>query len=51
MQIEIPEGHGWTIADGKISIKWMDCKPASEEVPVVFFIKEFPVFPQYVANA
>ena len=35
-----PEGHGSTIADGEINIKWMDCKPAPEEVSLVFFISD-----------
>ena len=42
--VPTPEGHGWTITYGEISIKWMDCKPAPEEVSVVFFMKEFSVF-------
>ena len=35
-----PEGHGWTITNGEINIKWMDCKPAPEEVSLVFFISD-----------
>ena len=23
--VPTPEGHGWAITDGEISIKWMDC--------------------------
>ena len=35
-----PEGHGWTITDGEINIKWMDCKPAPGKVSLVFFISD-----------
>ena len=35
--VPTPEGHGWTITDWKISIKWMDCKLVSEEVSTVLF--------------
>ena len=42
--VPTPEGHGWAITNGEIRIKWMDCKPALEEVSVVLFMNEFPIF-------
>ena len=41
--VPAPEGHGWTITDGEIGIKWMDCKPAPEEVFVVFYKRIFSI--------
>ena len=35
--VPTPEGHGWTITDVEIRIKWMNCKPAPEEVSALFF--------------
>ena len=28
----LPRGHGWEIAEGEITVKWLNSKPAPEEI-------------------
>ena len=31
-EVPLPGGHGWEIAEGEITVKWLNSKPAPEEI-------------------
>ena len=32
LEVPLPGGHGWEIAEGEITVKWLNSKPAPEEI-------------------